>query len=210
MQRPIPTRPTRHGFTLMELLLVLALLTVLTGIAWPLISRAYVNIKLRNAAEQIQAAWGKARVQAISTGLPHVFRFEMQAGDYSVVPWQDENADLEAAMPISAKSFDVAIPSATTTYSGAATTTGPKLPENMIFSKLDRGSDSRTMAADAQLSSAGITATSPPVVFYPDGTSSDAVLTITNRTGRYITVNVRGLTGVTRVGEITTGPEVNP
>lgn len=206
----------------MELLLVMGILALVGGIAWPLISQAYVNIKLRNAAEQIQAVWGKARVDAISSGLPHVFRFEKERGDYSVVSWQDENAALEAATPMAQNNFvpgmamsPPVMPSpapgtagAVTNYGGAATTQGPKLPEGMIFTNIDRTSDTRAMAADAQFSSIGITSTSIPVVFYPDGTASDAVLTITNSKGRYITLNLRGLTGITRVGEITLGPEI--
>ena len=98
----------------------------------------------------------------------------------------------------------------TTNFAGAATTTDRQLPEGMSFTGIERGSDSRVMAADMQLNQASITATTPPVVFYPDGTSSDATLTITNGEGKYITVNLRGLTGVARVGEVSLGPVTGP
>jgi prepilin-type N-terminal cleavage/methylation domain-containing protein len=203
------TRSARSGFTLMELLLVLALLAVIGATAWPLVTNAYSSVKLRNAAQQVQACWGKARVSAVSKGLPHVFRFETSAADYSVVAWEDENTALEAAVPITPNTFaQPTSPSDATNYGGAATTTGPKLPEGMTFVGIQRGNDTRTMVADTQLATAGVTSTSQPVVFYPDGTSSDAVLTITDGKGRYITVNLRGLTGITRIGEITAGPEV--
>jgi Tfp pilus assembly protein FimT len=196
----------------MELLLAVALMAIMGAIAWPYVSNAYLGVKLRSAAQQIQSEWGKARVKAISTGLPHVFRFNTQAADYSVVPWQEENAALEASMPIPVSNVTAApsMPTSVTTYGGAATTSGPKLPDGMSFVGIQRTSDTRSLATDAQLSSAGVTATAPPVVFYPDGTSTDAVLTITNGKGRNITINLRGLTGVTRVGEITAGPEVAP
>jgi prepilin-type N-terminal cleavage/methylation domain-containing protein len=212
MNRPPSIRPVRAGFTLMEILLALALLAILGAVAWPYIGNAYSGVRLRSAAQQIQSEWGKARVKAISTGLPHVFRFNTQAGDYSVVPWQEENAAIEASMPIPVSNTTTApsVPDTITTYSGAATTTGPKLPEGMLFVDIQRTSDTRSVTADSQLNAAGVSATAPPVVFYPDGTSTDAVLTITNGKGRNITINLRGLTGITRIGEITAGPEVTP
>jgi Tfp pilus assembly protein FimT len=196
----------------MELLLAVALMAVLGAIAWPYMGNAFAGMKLKSAAQQIQSEWGKARVKAISTGLPHVFRFNLQAGEYSIVPWEEEDAAIEASMavPIGNTPATPTSTSAVTTYSGAATTAGPKLPDGMLFVDIQRTSDTRSVNADAQLSAAGVTATSPPIVFYPDGTSTDAVLTITNGRGRNITVNLRGLTGITRVGEITAGPEVAP
>ncbi|MCC7087062.1 MAG: prepilin-type N-terminal cleavage/methylation domain-containing protein [Pirellulales bacterium] len=209
MPRPLSFRHAHSGFTLMELLLVLALLAVLGATAWPLATNAFASVKLRNAAQQVQACWDKARVQAISNGLPHVFRFGSDAADYSVAPWYDENAAIETTTPIAANTFTPSTtPPQNPTHDGTATTNRPKLPDGMTFVGIERSGETRSFAADEQLSIAGIAATALPVVFYPDGTSSDAALTITDGKGRYITVNLRGLTGITRIGEITAGPEV--
>jgi hypothetical protein len=45
----------------------------------------------------------------------------------------------------------------------------------------------------------------PPVLFYPDGSASEAVVTISDKTGRSIPVSLRGLTGVARMGDVFTG-----
>ena len=43
---------------------------------------------------------------------------------------------------------------------------------------------------------------SDPIFFYPDGTTSDAQLTLKNGQGRAIELNLRGLTGTVDVGDI--------
>ena len=49
---------------------------------------------------------------------------------------------------------------------------------------------------------------SPPVLFYPDGTASDASVLLSNERGLTLRVTLRGLTGIARPGEI--GREVVP
>ena len=46
---------------------------------------------------------------------------------------------------------------------------------------------------------------SEPIFFYPDGTSSNTQLMLRNREGRTITLMLRGLTGIVKVGNITLG-----
>jgi hypothetical protein len=48
----------------------------------------------------------------------------------------------------------------------------------------------------------------PPVFFYPDGTTSTARLVRGNQRGRCVTVTMRGLTGVVQVSELHTQEEV--
>jgi len=67
------------------------------------------------------------------------------------------------------------------------------LPKGVVFGGLSIGG----LAAGA--TEGGWT---EPVLFYPDGTSSNAVATLANRVDRTIEVNLRGLTGVAIVGVI--------
>ena len=46
---------------------------------------------------------------------------------------------------------------------------------------------------------------SEPIFFYPDGTSSNTQLQLRNKEGRTITLMLRGLTGIVKVGDITAG-----
>ena len=41
-----------------------------------------------------------------------------------------------------------------------------------------------------------------PILFYPDGTTSDARLILTNEQQRYVVVKLRSLTGIARVSQL--------
>ena len=58
----------RAGVTLIELLLVLALLVILATLAYPAYVGPMKNQQLRRSADQIRSAWGQAQVQAMKTG----------------------------------------------------------------------------------------------------------------------------------------------
>ena len=63
-----------------------------------------------------------------------------------------------------------------------------------------------TAAAEAEIAAGPQDANPPdwsdPIFFYPDGTTSDAQLTLKNEEGRAIELNLRGLTGTVEVGDI--------
>jgi type IV fimbrial biogenesis protein FimT len=63
---PGPHWCMRSGFSLVELLLVLALLTLLLGVALPPLAGALDRIEVAAAASRIAAAHGRARMMAIS------------------------------------------------------------------------------------------------------------------------------------------------
>src|SRR5262245_35950725 len=88
---------SRSAFTLLEVMLVLAILVAVTAVAWPQIHRAYETVRLRKAADQVQEALARARVQAMSSGLPQVFRFEPNSPRYTITPVQDETASIDSA-----------------------------------------------------------------------------------------------------------------
>src|SRR5690348_15415484 len=59
---------TRSGFTLLELLLVLALIAAISAMVWPLLAGPLATQRLKRAAEQVRTQLIKARTQAINTG----------------------------------------------------------------------------------------------------------------------------------------------
>jgi prepilin-type N-terminal cleavage/methylation domain-containing protein len=86
----------RRGFTLLEVLLVLAVIVMLGAMAWPSIEAMYGDVRLSAAADQIRARWADARTQAIEEGQP--YRFAIQTGGrYRIAPdttdkWGGSNA----------------------------------------------------------------------------------------------------------------------
>jgi prepilin-type N-terminal cleavage/methylation domain-containing protein len=196
----------RSAFTLLEMMLVLALMAGMGAMAWPLVSRMYDSVKLRNVAEQIQAAFGHARVQAMTSGLPQVFHFEANTGNYSIDVWQDGTESTEGSSASSSTAsggFSASNPTSSTSGSTTAASTS-KLPDGFIFTAAERVLDNRAAVSEAGLSGTGIDTSTPPVLFYPDGTTSEAQVTIANQNGRCINVVLRGLTGLAKLGEMST------
>jgi prepilin-type N-terminal cleavage/methylation domain-containing protein len=76
----------RRAFTLMELILVLAILVVITSLAYPSLETMYGDLRVNAAADSVRGAWATARAQAMDGG--RAYRFEMltDTGEYRVVP----------------------------------------------------------------------------------------------------------------------------
>jgi len=236
------SRRLRSGFTLFELMLALGLFVMVGAIAWPAIQRSYEGIRLKKTAEQVMAAFGHARVLAMSTGVTQTFRFQAGTGQYTMMAMQDDSAgvDSDASGAASALAGSTAkgglsssdASSAPTdpnaNSSSAANSTDPsasnssgsssgnttglcayQLNDGFVFAKGERTLDARAAQAESALptdaSSAGASDSAPAILFYPDGTTSEAVVTVSDKTGRSISVSLRGLTGVARMGDVFSG-----
>lgn len=76
---------SRNGFTILEVVLVLAIMVLLMAVSYPSIETMYGEVRLNAAADQIRARWAEARTQAIEEGRP--YRFAVQPdGRYRVAP----------------------------------------------------------------------------------------------------------------------------
>ena len=74
----------RRGFTLLELLVVLALIGVFLAIGAPYISSSLPSWQTRSAAREVAAALRKARSQAIFTDTDSVFSIDVNRRLYSL------------------------------------------------------------------------------------------------------------------------------
>ena len=81
------TRRTRRpGLTLLEVLLVMALLLALGAVAYPTLSAMYGDVRVKAAADEVRAAWTEARARAIEDGRPYRFAVEPGTGKFRVAP----------------------------------------------------------------------------------------------------------------------------
>ena len=189
-----PRRSARDGFTLMEILLVLALLIVLSAVIWPALGGFYAGYRVEQAASDVQILLSAARIRAAEAGTTYQFRYEPGGRRYLLIP--ANTAELVAAS-------DSPLADAATEISAARRQTG-ELPETVTFGQPSSESEAGHPipaallegligADDLQRAPWG-----PEILFYPDGTASDAEFTVFDEDGESITLTVRGLTGAVK------------
>jgi Tfp pilus assembly protein FimT len=183
---------------------VLTLIVLLGALTWPALDTAFSGTRLRKAADQVRAGFSGARVEAMQSGEVQLFRYAIDGAEYRIEgrcqsqttladPLFDEDIEREVAAE----------------QSVAAKKKQGKLPEGITFVGGETTLDSRAAMISAE-SSTALTAEpgwSQPILFYPDGTTSDARLTLANQHGSCIDVTLRGLTGVVKVSDVYAGQE---
>jgi prepilin-type N-terminal cleavage/methylation domain-containing protein len=79
-----PQPATSRGFTLLELLLVLALLAMAVAVAAPSLSRFFAGRSLDSEGRRMLALTRYAQSRAVSEGVPMVMWFDPELGKYGV------------------------------------------------------------------------------------------------------------------------------
>lgn len=96
----------RRAFTLLELLIVLALILVIAGISVASFRRMATRSRFKAGVVEIQIDLHKARLLAMQTGTPYIFRYAPGSGVYEIAPLnalqeaiyrQNESTDLTDA-----------------------------------------------------------------------------------------------------------------
>ena len=98
---PSPFPGARHGITLLELMLVLALLVIVGAMAYPSFRVPFQMQTLRKAGEQVRVEWCKARIKAMKTGQIQMFTFEPETGIFTLQPYYTEQDILEVDASLS-------------------------------------------------------------------------------------------------------------
>lgn len=79
-------RVWRGGYTLLELVLVLALLVVVAALIIPSAESMHGQFRLTQGTDSIRAAWASARAYAMEEGRPYRFAIIPNQGNYRVAP----------------------------------------------------------------------------------------------------------------------------
>jgi prepilin-type N-terminal cleavage/methylation domain-containing protein len=187
----------RRGYTLFELMLVLALLVVIGALVWPNLTGPLDNQKLRKSADLIRAELAGARNQAMRTGRIQAFRYSTGAGEYTIEPWFANDDYLESNVQTAGL-----VPLDQTAVMVQAKAV--KLDDGIIFSGGEVEVDLRAMEASRDtIRATSVEPTAAPVIlFYPDGSSSTARLILTNEEGYFVVIQLRGLTGIARMTDL--------
>ncbi len=209
--QPLQTRivPKRHGYTLLELMLVLALLVIIASLVLPPALNSFQSQRLRKSGEMIRGAWGKSRVRAMQSGRVYVFRYELGGRNFRIEPWFQQQDVLQLGVTDSMTMPGAGVaggapPSAA--LAGSQTTLG-ELPEGIVFGEVGIAEDTRSMTLEQgtmqsmQQTDQAASTLSVPIIFYPDGTSSDAQLALMSEDGYQVLVQLRSLTGLSKVSK---------
>ncbi len=210
-----------RGFTLIEVILVLAILVTIASLVFPTIDSFVSSRRLLQSIDQVQNDLLKARVQAMESGQAQVFRATINGNGYTIAPWlsgkESENASSGATLMTAGgivKTEKGGGGAATSTANGAtSTSTDTKsLPTDVQFFTVDILVDSRnvldvqqsTGAAPSTASSAASGSISSPILLYPDGTSTTAQIILADSHGRRMALQIRGVTGRSNVMKLQT------
>jgi len=156
----------REGFTLLELMLVMALIAVAAGIAVPVVDSMMHPNQVKASIDAVRANWEQARSRAMEEGRPYRFSVQENGGAFRIEP---DDGDIN-----NEKGFTI----------------DGELPETCLF--VDGGSG----MIDASVKATSGGAYKTVAVFLPDGTARDDADLSFGRPGMArVTLRLRALTG---------------
>jgi prepilin-type N-terminal cleavage/methylation domain-containing protein len=201
----------RRGFTLLELMLVLAIIAAIGAIAFPAFHGVLDRQRLQASAEKIRLELDRARLLAMKTGQAQMFECAPGQGKFSVHPLTQQSDITNAAE--GAKVLTQFGTVAETAENGLLLATDQsalsgdvkELEEKITFVSCVVATDSRayTLAQQSMSGQVSTTNVGQIIVFYPDGSTSNAEVRLQNERGEVRAVRLRGLTGHVKILTIT-------
>lgn len=187
------TKP-RSAYTLLELVLVLAVLGLLAAMAVPTMQTLYSDLRAKAAADMLRAAWAEARARAVNDGRPYRFSLALDYGNFRVAPDSPEfwsgNGDSSSMMANDVPPLVL----------------DDALPRGVRFRSLETlGVGQALDNGESMLPPGGVDpgAWSATVLFLPDGTvrtdQEYLLIGIQAPSTRPLVVRLRSLTGVSTV-----------
>jgi prepilin-type N-terminal cleavage/methylation domain-containing protein len=189
----------RAGFTLLEVVLVVAVIAVIIGITWPPLMRYAAQQELGDSVLSVRHELAGCRVKAIDNGLVYQFRYEPGGRYFAALPF--DRPDVGNART------ETSVTQVTTTKSPPVVL--QKLPESIrFFPKPSQPVEQLAPEWKAMLSKTepiGTVSWSVPLLFFMDGTSDNATVIVEDKRGNSQTLTLRGLTGAVYSGPIIKG-----
>jgi len=186
----------KRGFTLLELLIVMAIIVFVMAAAAPSLSRWLVERQILEAVKSVRLKLYAARLGAMRSGHTYAYQYQTGSGSYRLA----QEDKLESQSGGSVKSSGDQESSAD---DGPPPQEGV-LPNGMHFMADNAANaDADTEESQDVAKSNGDNAWSDPVLFYPDGTTSDARFRVADGRGYAVRIRLRGVTGNVVVESIT-------
>ena len=208
-----PRSARRVGFTLLELMLVLAILAIIGAVASPMLGNAFDRQALRAAADTLKLQWEEARLNAMKTGQAQVFTCELGTNAYSIKPLVLQSDAVNVGEGATLATAGGMVETANLGRGAVAVAADPttdfdkQLEEKITFLSCVAASDLRSavVAQEAQMSASSdvnMQTMASSVFFYPDGSTSTAEVRVQSQVGDVRILRIRGLTGHTQILEL--------
>ena len=98
----LPKRTT-SGFTLLELIIVLAVMIAVAAMSLPMLQRSFSGQKLDKGGDLVRAHMGRARVKAIRNGEIYAFYYQVEGPAFRVGPFNEETIESLKNVPLDEK-----------------------------------------------------------------------------------------------------------
>ena len=204
-------RQPRRAFTLLELMLVLAIIAAIGAMTFPAFRGVFDRQRLQASAEKVRLELDRARLLAMRTGQAQMFECAPGQGKFTVHPLAQQSDMMNGGD--GAKVLTQYGTVAEANENGALMATSQtalsgdvkELEDEITFVSCLVATDSRAYNV-AQQSTAGQVSTlnvGQVIIFYPDGSTSNAEVRLQNSRGEVRAVRLRGLTGHVKVLTIT-------
>ncbi len=193
-----------RGYTLLELLIVGALIAVLVGFAMPAMRRPLARSQLRDAAAGLRIALAKTRLEAIESGTIWTFRYQPGTGRFVISPQAELTEEDDSGIGAGLAGND-AMEAASNELDNARFSRSTALPSSLTGRD---GTGKRPCCGDG--AGAGRRGRFPgrprmvrPVFFYPTGRTSSAQFRA-RPVRRIYRRDTAALTGSAKVGKLQT------
>lgn len=185
----------RSGFTLMEIVLVLAIFVAVAAAAVPIYHGTLQRERVRKVAEAVAADWTRTRARAIETGETQLWICTIATGSYSASAYNAGGGALTNSQAVGmAAQSGAPVPTGTANGDEGF---GESLPEGVTIGEVlvSEADTILNMGATTNSGESG----AATLFFYPDGTSSSARITVQGEDGRAMAVVINGTAGTVRV-----------
>lgn len=195
----------RNAFTLLELLLTLAVLAALTAVAIPQIGLLAGDRRLVRGGDLLKVQMTRLRVDAMREGRVLMLEGLLEGNLLRTRPYYSASDATEAYDQTGSQSgllsgADEGV--VTVLDQDTEESESIDLPQDITVESVGVVSAARSMEIEQLTESDRTDGWSRPILFYPDGSTSTAVVTLTDPNVGRILIRIRGITGDVTVSEV--------
>jgi prepilin-type N-terminal cleavage/methylation domain-containing protein len=193
------------AFTLLELLLTLAVLAALTAVAIPQVGLLAGDRRLVRGGDLLRVEMTRLRVDAMREGRVLMLEGLLEGNSFRARPYYSASDATEALDQTGTQTSLLTGASegvVTILEQPSESQESIDLPEDITVEAVGVVSAARSMEIEQLTESDRSEGWSRPILFYPDGSTSTAVVTLSNPKLGRIVVRLRGITGDVTVSEV--------